>query len=43
MVARLSEVVGAPVSVKGRRAEGVGALGSGEAIVALASALVARR
>lgn len=40
---RLSEVVGAPVSVKGRRAEGVGSLGSGEAIVALASALVARR
>lgn len=43
MTRRLSEVVGAPVSVKGRRAEGVGAVGSGEAIVALASALVARR
>lgn len=42
MVTRLSEVVGAPVSVKGRRAEGVGSLGSGEAIVALASALVVR-
>ena len=43
MTRRLSDVVGAPVSVKGRRAEGVGSLGSGEAIVALASALVARR
>ena len=43
MTRRLSDVVGAPVSVKGRRAEGVGSLGSGEAIVALASALVAQR
>ncbi|MEZ5371382.1 MAG: 2-C-methyl-D-erythritol 4-phosphate cytidylyltransferase [Microthrixaceae bacterium] len=42
MVKRLSRVVGAPVSVKGRRAEEVGSLGSGEAIVALASALVVR-
>ncbi|MEZ5381931.1 MAG: 2-C-methyl-D-erythritol 4-phosphate cytidylyltransferase [Microthrixaceae bacterium] len=42
MVERLSAVVGAPVSVKGRRAEGVGSLGSGEAVVALASALVVR-
>lgn len=42
MQARLSAAVGAPVSVKGRRPEGVGALGRGEAIVCFASALLLR-
>lgn len=40
--ARLSEAVGAPVTVKGKRSEGVGALGRGEGVVAWAVALVAR-
>lgn len=39
----LSAVVGAPVTVKGRRAEGVGGLGRVEAIACLASALVESR
>ena len=38
----LSTAVGAPVTVKGRRTEGVGALGRGEGVVAWAVALVAR-
>ena len=38
----LSEVVGAPVSVKGRRAEGLGALGRGEGIACWAVAVVGR-
>lgn len=38
----LSEAVGAPVGVKGRRSEGVGALGRGEGVAAWAVALVAR-
>lgn len=37
----LSAVVGAPVTVKGRRAEGIGGLGRGEGIACLASALLA--
>lgn len=37
---RLSEVVGAPVTVKGKRAEGMGALGRREGIACLAVALV---
>lgn len=37
---RLAEVVGAPVSVKGRRAEGIGGLGRGEGIACFASALL---
>jgi 2-C-methyl-D-erythritol 2,4-cyclodiphosphate synthase len=41
MQRRLSEVVGAPVTVKGRRAEGLGALGRGEGIGCWATALVA--
>ena len=41
MEARLSAAVGAPVTVKGRRTEGLGALGRGEGIVCFANALVA--
>lgn len=37
---RLSEVVGAPVTVKGKRAEGLGALGRGEGIACFAVAIV---
>jgi 2-C-methyl-D-erythritol 2,4-cyclodiphosphate synthase len=37
---RLSEVVGAPVTVKGKRAEGMGALGRREGIACLAVAVV---
>ena len=40
MQQRLSQVVGAPVTVKGRRAEGIGGLGRAEGIACLASALV---
>jgi 2-C-methyl-D-erythritol 2,4-cyclodiphosphate synthase len=43
MQRRLGEAVGAPVTVKGKRTEGVGALGRGEGIVAWAVALVAQR
>jgi 2-C-methyl-D-erythritol 2,4-cyclodiphosphate synthase len=43
MQRRLGDAVGAPVTVKGKRTEGVGALGRGEGIVAWAVALVARR
>lgn len=42
MEANLSGAVGAPVTVTGRRSEGIGALGRGEGIVAWAVALVAR-
>ena len=40
MAARLTEVVGAPVSVKAKRAEGLGALGRREAVACWAVALV---
>ena len=40
---RLSAAAGAPVTVSGRRSEGVGALGRGEGVAAWAVALVARR
>jgi 2C-methyl-D-erythritol 2,4-cyclodiphosphate synthase len=40
MQGRLSSAVGAPVTVKGRRPEGLGALGRGEGIVVFAVALV---
>ncbi|MFV0316509.1 MAG: 2-C-methyl-D-erythritol 2,4-cyclodiphosphate synthase [Microthrixaceae bacterium] len=43
MQRRLSEVVGAPVSVKGRRAEGIGAIGRAEGIVCMATALMTRQ
>ena len=42
MEARLSAAVGAPVTIKGRRAEGIGGLGRAEGIACLASALVQR-
>ncbi len=38
----LGEAVGAPVSVKGRRAEGLGTIGRGEGIVCFASAVLFR-
>ena len=40
MQQRLSQVVGAPVTIKGRRAEQIGGLGRAEGIACLASALV---
>jgi len=40
MQQRLSEVVGAPVTIKGKRAEGLGALGRREGIACYAIALV---
>ena len=43
MQQRLSAAAGAPVTVTGRRSEGVGALGRGEGVAAWAVALVARR
>ena len=42
MEKNLTEAAGAPVTVTGRRSEGVGALGRGEGVVAWAVALVAR-
>jgi 2-C-methyl-D-erythritol 2,4-cyclodiphosphate synthase len=40
MEAKLSAVVGAPVSVKGRRAEHLGALGRAEGVACIATALL---
>lgn len=40
MQERLSAVVGAPVTVKGKRGEGLGALGRAEGIACLANALI---
>ena len=42
MQTNLSEAAGAPVTVTGRRTEGVGALGRGEGIAAWAVALIVR-
>ena len=42
MEERLAGVVGAPVSVKAKRAEGLGALGRGEGVACLAVALLFR-
>lgn len=42
MAARLQEVVGAPVSIKPRRAEGLGAIGRGEGIACWAAVLLER-
>jgi 2-C-methyl-D-erythritol 2,4-cyclodiphosphate synthase len=42
MCERLSETVGAPVTVKGKRAESLGSLGRGEGIACWAVALVER-
>lgn len=43
MQARLSDVVGAPVTVKGKRAEAMGALGRGEGLACWAVALIERQ
>jgi 2-C-methyl-D-erythritol 2,4-cyclodiphosphate synthase len=43
MESALSATVGAPVAVKGRRAEGIGGLGRGEGIACFASALLVGR
>lgn len=40
MVSRLSAAAGAPVTVKGRRAEGLGAIGRREGIACFASAVI---
>jgi 2-C-methyl-D-erythritol 2,4-cyclodiphosphate synthase len=40
MVTLLSAAAGAPISIKGRRAEGLGSLGRGEGIACFASALI---
>ena len=42
MEERLADAVGAPVSVKAKRAEGLGALGRGEGVACLAVALLFR-
>lgn len=42
MAERLSAAVGAPVTVTGRRSEGIGAVGRGEGVLALAVAVVTR-
>ncbi len=42
MQAVLSAAAGAPVSVKGNRAERIGSIGAGEGIVCFATALIAR-
>ena len=40
MIVLLSAAAGAPISVKGRRAEGLGSIGRGEGIACFASALI---
>lgn len=43
MASSLSTIVGAPVSVKGRRSEGLGAIGRGEGIMCFASAVLTQQ
>jgi len=43
MASALSKIVGAPVSVKGRRSEQLGAIGRGEGIMCFASALLTQQ
>lgn len=43
MSSALSKVIGAPVSVKGRRSEGLGAIGRGEGIMCFASAVLTQQ
>ena len=43
MQERLGRVVGAPVSVKGRRAEGLGAIGRGEGVACFAVAVLTKQ
>ena len=43
MQARLSQAAGGPVTIKGRRAEGLGALGRREGIACWATAMIVRR
>jgi 2-C-methyl-D-erythritol 2,4-cyclodiphosphate synthase len=40
MMSNISAIVGAPVSIKGRRSENLGAIGRGEGIMCFASALI---
>ena len=42
MADKLTASVGAPVTVKGRRAEGLGAIGRGEGIMCLASVIISK-
>jgi len=42
MQQRLSDAAGAPVTVKGRRPEGLGAIGRGEGVLCFASAVITR-
>ncbi|MGH9138868.1 MAG: 2-C-methyl-D-erythritol 2,4-cyclodiphosphate synthase [Acidimicrobiales bacterium] len=42
MQQRLSAAIGAPVTVKGRRPEGLGAIGRGEGVVCFAAAVITR-
>ena len=42
MQRRLGEAIGAPVSVKGRRAEGLGAIGRGEGVACFAAVVLTR-
>jgi 2-C-methyl-D-erythritol 2,4-cyclodiphosphate synthase len=42
MQRRLGDALGAPVSVKGRRAEGLGAIGRGEGVMCFAAVVVTR-
>lgn len=43
MQAKLTSIVGAPVTIKGNRAEGLGAIGRSEGVACFATALLVRR